>query len=190
MVTLFPPTHLEGDGRGCCGAISLEGAGECSVDLARARLRDRRSRTEGVEGVKLTTAPVILRLRSLAGARRTKLRSWRAAAGSRQMMPPQHQRAYPPVRRSFPSTSNCRHEPASIWNQEFEIRIVTTLPLKRCAWALSPPTASHLQGLILLERGDAQYVSHLFEDRELQQTAGINYYMRDIVHVIALFDQK
>ena len=36
----------------------------------------------------------------------------------------------------------------------------------------------------------AQYVSHLFEDRELQQTAGINYYMRDIVHVIALFDQK
>ena len=47
-VTLFPPTHLvvceiEGDGRDCCGAISLEGAGECSVDLARARLRDRRS---------------------------------------------------------------------------------------------------------------------------------------------------
>ena len=76
------------------------------------------------------------------------------------------------------------------WNQEFEIRIVTTLPLKRCAWALSPPTASHLQGLILLERGDAQYVSHPFEDRELQQTAGINYYMRDIVHVIDLFDQK
>ena len=97
MVTLFPPTHLEGDGRDCCGAISLEGAGECSVDLARARLRNRRSRTEGVEGVKLTAAPVILRLRSLAGARRTKLRSWRAAAGSRQMMPPQHQRAYPPV---------------------------------------------------------------------------------------------
>ncbi len=75
MVTLFQPTHLEGDRRGCCGAISLEGAGECSVDLARACLRDRRSRTEGVEGVKLTTAPVILRLRSLAGARRTKLRS-------------------------------------------------------------------------------------------------------------------
>ena len=68
MVTLFQPTHLEGDGRGCCGAISLEGAGECSVDLARARLRDRRSRTEGVEGVKLTAAAVILRLRSLAGA--------------------------------------------------------------------------------------------------------------------------
>ena len=43
MVTLFPPTHLEGDGRDCCGAISLEGAGECSVDLARARLRDRHS---------------------------------------------------------------------------------------------------------------------------------------------------
>jgi len=41
-----------------------------------------------------------------------------------------------------------------------------------------------------LSGGDAQYVSHLFEDRELQQTAGINYYMRDIVHVIALFDQK
>ena len=80
MVTLFQPTHLEGDGRDCCGAISLKGAGECSVDLARARLRDRRSRTEGVEGVKLTAAPVILRLLSLAGARRTKLRSWRAAA--------------------------------------------------------------------------------------------------------------
>ena len=127
---------------------------------------------------------------ALQAHRRTKLRSCRPAAGSRQMLPPQHQRAYPPVRRSFPSTSNCRHEPASIWNQESEIRIVTTLPLKRCAWALSPPTASHLQGLILLERGDAQYVSHLFEDRELQQTAGINYYMRDIVHVIALFDQK
>ena len=61
MVTLFPPTHLEGDGRDCCGAISLEGAGECSVDLARTRLRDRRSRTEKVEGVKLTEAPVILR---------------------------------------------------------------------------------------------------------------------------------
>ncbi len=50
MVTLFQPTHLEGDGRDCCGAISLEGAGKCSVDLARARLRDWRSRTEGVEG--------------------------------------------------------------------------------------------------------------------------------------------
>jgi hypothetical protein len=25
---------------------------------------------------------------------------------------------------------------------------------------------------------------------ELQQTAGINYYMREIFHVIALFDQK
>ena len=70
MVTLFQPTHLEGDGRDCCGAISLEGAGECSVDVARARLRHRRScaPAEGVEGVKLTAAAVILRLRSLAGA--------------------------------------------------------------------------------------------------------------------------
>ena len=74
-MTLFPPTHLvvceiEGDGRDCCGAISLEGAGECSVDVARARLRHRRScaPAEGVEGVKLTAAAVILRLRSLAGA--------------------------------------------------------------------------------------------------------------------------
>jgi hypothetical protein len=75
MVTLFPLTHLvvceiEGDGRDCCGAISLEDAGECSVDVARARLRNRRScaPAEGVEGVKLTAAAVILRLRSLAGA--------------------------------------------------------------------------------------------------------------------------
>jgi hypothetical protein len=48
LLTLFPPTHvfceIEGDGRDCCGAISLEGAGECSVDVARARLRDRESR--------------------------------------------------------------------------------------------------------------------------------------------------
>ena len=62
--------EIEGDGRDCCGAISLEGAGECSVDVARARLRHRRScaPAEGVEGVKLTAAAVILRLRSLAGA--------------------------------------------------------------------------------------------------------------------------
>ena len=60
MVTLFPPTHLEGDGRDCCGAISLEGAGECSVEVARARLRDRRSRAEGVEGVKLTAAAGVI----------------------------------------------------------------------------------------------------------------------------------
>ena len=34
---------------------------------------------------------------ALQAQRRMKLRSWRAAAGSRQMMPPQHQRAYQPV---------------------------------------------------------------------------------------------
>ena len=44
-MTLFPPTHLvvceiEGDRGDCCGAICVEDAGECSVDVARARLRD------------------------------------------------------------------------------------------------------------------------------------------------------
>ena len=55
--------EIEGDGRDCCGAISLEGAGECSVDVARARLCHRRScaPAEGVEGVKLTEPAVILR---------------------------------------------------------------------------------------------------------------------------------
>ncbi len=137
----------------------------------------------GKTSVSCACAPARLRSRKITAAA-VSLTPSTPSAGA------QERRWHPPVRRSFPSTSNCRHEPASIWNQECEIRIVTTLPLKRCAWALSPPTASHLQGLILLERGDAQYVSHLFEDRELQQTAGINYYMREIVHVIALFDQK
>jgi hypothetical protein len=103
-MTLFPPTHLivceiEGDRRDCCGAICVEGAGEYSVDVARARLRDRRScaPAEGVEGVKLTAAAVIFPLATLQANRRTKLRSWRASARSRHMMPPQHQRAHPPV---------------------------------------------------------------------------------------------
>jgi hypothetical protein len=79
LLTLFPQPHLEvreieGDGRDCCGAISLEGAGECSVDVARARLLDRRScaPAEEVEGVKLTAAAAILRLRSLEGAQAHK----------------------------------------------------------------------------------------------------------------------
>jgi hypothetical protein len=48
-----------------------------------------------------------------------------------------------------------------------------------------------MSATFLTQKGSLSSDSSLSsEDRELQQTAGINYYMREIVHVIALFDQK